>query len=222
MTVRVTEQTPHHDPGDARPTTYDLRLQIAAATEPAAGASGPAAVPEIAFTQVSDDSDDADSSGQIKVGSWASWQAAVSEAAEFGAVVRRKGIEQPVTWAEAVRTLDDEIEIDITPEDAGDYVLTVTASNERGTTVKSLDFTVFPADDSADPDGGSDGSGTDPSGGTGGEKTAEQNLALTGSAGSLVGILAAGIALFGAGIWLVGRNMLPKRATETQRGNDAG
>lgn len=189
--VRVTEQSPYHAAGDARPTVHELRLNLtpAPSTQPSQ-----IDAPTISFTQLPGDDG---KSHAPAVDQLVSWHATASEADQMSAVVHRVGNSAPVTWAEAARTLASEIEIDAVPEAAGNYEITVTASNQAGTTTRSFAFEV--AGTSPNGGGGSNGAGSPTADGT-------QQLSHTGQGFNTTVVLTVAAAALLLGGYLVYRS----------------
>lgn len=214
--VRITEQSPHHDAGDSRETVHEMQLSLVPVAEVV---PEDVQAPTISLDRVADEGSGA---SDLRVGDTASWQAVSTEADELTAVVHRAGDTDPVSWAEAVRTRADEIEIDAELTEPGDYVITVTATNVAGTTVRDFPFSVqaeADGDPSGDAGGADNGAASGSSDGrqaaAGEASDAGSRLASTGSAqGPLLGILAAGAAaLLGAWLLVRRRNGAPTPPT---------
>ncbi|MEJ6488395.1 putative Ig domain-containing protein [Leucobacter sp. USCH14] len=223
VVVRITEVSPHHAAGDARVTSHDFRLQVVPASSSGQGEPvAPSTAPGIVIERILE----SDEATEIRPGSRVSWQATATDADELSASVHRVGDPTALPWADAVRTLSSEIEIDAVPVEPGHYVLNVAAANSVGSSTEEVRFSVL--DEPADGSGGSADSGAeDAPSGTGGvdsspaashandSSTTTPELSHTGGGGGGI-LFGLGGVLAAAGILLLHRNRRAARAVDAE------
>lgn len=87
-----------------------------------------------------------DATSALRVGERASWLATAPGAEELTAAITPKGGADPVSWIVATPTAAGELKVEGVPAAAGDYVLTVTATNAAGETTETTEFSVAAAE----------------------------------------------------------------------------
>lgn len=180
--------------------SYEFTFEVRPLGEVLPPDGEPVEVPDITLERITDPADGA----TVRVGQETLWAVRGSDADEISATVHRAGESTPVPWATVVRTLVDELEIEGAPTEPGDYVITVSASNDAGSVATTFDFTVAPAQNGGNGGGGAGGGGSEAPGNPAGG--AKNVLSATGGDAPLAPLaLGAGALLLGALVVAVAR-----------------